>query len=423
MSPEPPRIWHPFTQHKTAGPPIAIERASGAYLYTPDGEAILDAIASWWINTHGHCHPKIARAVAAQTDTLEQVIFAGFTHAPARQLADKLLAWTADELEFVFFSDSGSTAVEVALKMAVGYWRNNGQDRHRIVALEHAYHGDTFGTMSVGERDVFVAAYEPMLFEVDYLPFPAAGREQATLDRFEALLKESASEIAALIVEPLVLGAGGMKMYSPAVLRELHALCRRHDVFFIADEVMTGFGRTGTRFACDQAGIVPDLVCLSKGLTAGYLPMGATLATRRIYDAFYSEDRSKMFFHSTSFTGNALACVAALANMEIWETEPVMDRIQAIADYHAARLPAMRETGAFADVRQTGTIATFEIKVPKSGYLSELGPRLYRFYLSKGVLLRPLGNVVYILPPYCVSTTDLDKVYDVIVESLDLIRH
>lgn len=419
---EPPsRIWHPFTQHALSAPAIFIDRAEGACLYTGDGRQIIDAISSWWVNPHGHGHPHIAAAIAAQAARLDQIIFAGFTHETAERLAAKLLDITPDSLEFVFFSDSGSTAVEVAVKMAVGFWHNRGKARSRIVALEDGYHGDTFGAMSVGHRSVFSAAYGPMLFQVDHLPFPSPGAEQRTLDTLEAILRDHGDEIAAFIFEPLVLGAGGMRMYAPSVLAAMAELCRRHGVLLIADEVMTGFGRTGTLFACAQAGIVPDLLCLSKGLTGGVVPMGATLATREIYLGFYAADRAKMFFHSSSFTGNPIACAAALASLEIWDAEPVMERIAAIAAFHERRLPALHGHPALSDVRQTGTIAALEIFVPEGGYLAPLGSRLYDYYLENGVLLRPLGNVVYVLPPYCVTATELERIYDVIERSLDLI--
>ncbi len=417
----PSPIWHPFTQHALSGPAIPIDRAEGASLYTGDGRRIIDAISSWWVNPHGHGHPRIAAAIAAQAARLDQIIFAGFTHEPAERLARELIDITPDTLEFVFFSDSGSTAVEVAVKMAVGYWHNRGTVRSRIVALEDAYHGDTFGAMSVGHRSVFSAAYGPMLFGVDHLPFPSPGVEQRTIDALDALLRNHGQEIAAFIFEPLVLGAGGMRMHPPWVLTAMADLCRRHGVLLIADEVMTGFGRTGTLFACAQARVVPDLLCLSKGLTGGVLPMGATLASREIYRGFYAADRAKMFFHSSSFTGNPIACAAALASLEIWRTEPVMERIAAIAAFHERRLSTLRAHPALADVRQTGTIAAMEIRVPGGGYLSSLAPRLYDYYLENGVLLRPLGNVVYVLPPYCITATDLERIYDVIERSLDLI--
>jgi adenosylmethionine-8-amino-7-oxononanoate aminotransferase len=414
-------IWHPFTQHAIAGPAIEIARAEGAYLCTTDGRTILDAISSWWVNTHGHGHPDIAKAIANQAAQLEQAIFAGFTHAPAETLARKLLALAPKGLGRAFFSDSGSTAVEVAIKMAVGCWHNRGKPRHRVLAMEHAYHGDMFGAMAVGHRGVFNAAYEPMLFDVVRLPFPARGAEHHTIEALQAHLRADANSIAAIIIEPLVLGAGGMKMYRPDVLAEIAAWCRHYGIFLIADEVMTGFGRTGTMFACEQAGVSPDLMCLSKGLTGGFLPMGVTLATEEIYDSFYSPDRDKTFFHSSSYTGNAIACAAAVANLEIWEREPVRARINEIAEHHGQALVRFRGRPEVADTRQTGTIAAIELRVPDAGYLAALGPRLNAFYLERDVLLRSLGNVVYVLPPYCVRASDLDRIYDAIDESLALV--
>ena len=422
MSADRSAIWHPFTQHGLGVPEIEVARAEGAYLYTQDGRAIIDAISSWWVNLHGHGHPHIARAIAEQAAKLDQVIFAGFTHEPAERLAAKLLGIAPRGLEHVFFSDSGSTAVEVAIKMAVGAWHNRGHARRGVIALEHAYHGDMFGAMSVGQRGLFNAAYEPMLFHVSYLPFPARGAEHRTIDALERLLKSQANHFAALIVEPLVLGAGGMRMYAPECLAQMAALCRRHDVFLIADEVMTGFGRTGSMFACEQAGIAPDLMCLSKGLTGGFLPMGATLASAAIYDAFYSIDRAKTFFHSTSYTGNAIACAAAVASLEIWEREPVAERIAAVAQHHARALARFRSRPHVKETRSCGTIAAIELEVPDSGYFAELGPKLNRFYLERDVLLRTLGNVVYVLPPYCTTLAELDRIYDVIDDSLPLVR-
>lgn len=417
---QPSRIWHPFTQHGLGEPAILIERGEGARLFTADGRVIIDAISSWWVNLHGHAHPKIAAAVAAQADRLEQVIFAGFTHPPAERLAEKLLALVPPGLDYVFFSDSGSTAVEVAVKMAIGCWHHRGERRRtRLVAIEDGYHGDTFGAMACGARGVFTEPYWPMLFAVEHLPFPARGGERQTIDAFAALLARDGDGIAALILEPLVLGAGGMRMYPPWVLKELAGLCRKHDIFLIADEVMTGFGRTGTLFACEQAGVSPDLLCLSKGITGGFLAMGATLARAEIYEAFLAADRARMFFHSSSYTGNPLACAAAIASAQIWEDEPVHARIAAIADYHRGRIATLKEHPALSDARQTGTIAAFEIRVDHGGYFAALAPALYRFFLGRGVLLRPLGNVVYVLPPYCITRDELDAVYDAISAALD----
>jgi adenosylmethionine---8-amino-7-oxononanoate aminotransferase len=422
MAHETSPIWHPFTQHALAGPAIPIARAEGAYLHTPEGRSILDAISSWWVTTHGHGHPHIAKAIEQQAARLEQVIFAGFTHESAELLAKKLLAVAPKGLAYAFYSDSGSTAVEVAIKMAVGCWHNRGKPRHRIIAMEHAYHGDMFGAMAVGHRGIFNAVYDPMLFDVAHLPFPARGAEDRTLDALQQLLRGGADDFAAVIVEPLVLGAGGMKMYRPDVLSQIAAWCRHYGVLLIFDEVMTGFGRTGTMFACEQAGVSPDLMCLSKGLTGGFLPMGVTLATAEIYESFYSTDRAKTFFHSSSYTGNAIACAAALANLQIWETEPVAARLQSIAEHHVRALARFRGRPEIADARQTGTIAALELRVPDSGYLAALGPKLNAFYLEHDVLLRSLGNVVYVMPPYCVRASELDRIYGAIYESLALLR-
>jgi len=412
-------LWHPFTQHALFPDSVHIKRAEGAYLYDKDGRQIIDAISSWWVNTHGHCHPKIVKAVQDQAEMLEQVIFAGFTHAPAEALAEKLVAITDPTLTHVFLSDSGSTAVEAALKMAIGYFAQTGGPRRKIVALEGGYHGDTFGAMSAGARGVFSRLYEPYLFEVSHLPFP--DENAGTLEKFETLLK--GGDVAALIAEPLIQGAAGMRMFDPGMLKALHDLCRKYGALFIADEVMTGFGRTGTMFACEQAGIAPDLLCLSKGLTGGFLPMGATLATQEIYDAFYHEDRAKMFFHSSSFTGNALSCAAAVASLEIWEEEPVLERITKIAAAHEGAVQRFAKDTIVENARCKGPILALDIKDTKEGYLSDLAPRLLRFFMERGVLLRPIGNTVYVLPPYCVTENDLELIYESIADALDLVRH
>ena len=402
-------VWHPFTQHAVQPDPTLISRGEGAWLEAADGRRIFDAISSWWVITHGHRHPHIVQAIKNQIDQLDQVIFAGFTHEPAEKLARHLIAITPPELEYVFFSDSGSTSVEVGLKMALGFWQNKGIKRTRILALEGAYHGDTIGGMSVGERGVFNAPYAPLLFDVERIPFPAAGFENKTLDALKAACKRG--DVAALIVEPLVLGAGGMLIYSPAVLSEMKRICEAHDVLFIADEVMTGWGRTGTLFACEQAGVTPDIGCYSKGLTGGSVPLAVTLCRADIFDAHYSQDRSKTFFHSSSYTANPVACAAALANLEIWQREPVMERIRSLADLHRERLALFRDDPRFTSVRQVGTIAALDIVAKDAGYLADIGPRLYRGFLARGLLIRPLGNTIYLMPPYCSTANDLDLAY------------
>ena len=405
-------VWHPFTQHALMPPPPVVTRAEGAWLETSDGKRILDAISSWWVVTHGHRHPHIVSAIKEQADKLDQVIFAGHTHGPAENLAAKLVEIAPSGLRHVFFSDSGSTSVEVALKMALGYWRNIGEPRKRIVALEHGYHGDTIGTMSAGARGVFNAAYEPLLFDVIRLPFPHEGREQTTIDALEHACR--AEPIAALIIEPLILGAGGMLIYPPDVLSEMKRICERYGALFIADEVMTGWGRTGTRFACDQAGITPDILCLAKGLTGGSLPLAVTLCTAPIFDAHYSTDRTQTFFHSSSFTANPIACAAAVANLEVWEREPVQARIDGLCAHQAERVAAFRADPRFSNVRRLGTITALDLKVPDAGYLADVGPKLYAFFADRGVLLRPLGSTIYVMPPYCVTAAELDLVYDAI---------
>ena len=317
----------------------------------------------------------------AQAERLDQIIFAGFTHRPAEELAAKLVAITPADLTRVFFSDSGSTAVEVALKMALGYWAHKGRTRRGVVALEHAYHGDTFGAMSVGARGAFNAPYEPFLFDVHRLPFPGKSHEHLTIEAFETLLRTEAQRDRG--ADRRAARARRRRhddVRSPIRLRALHDLCRRYGIIFIADEVMTGWGRTGTRFACDQASVAPDILCLSKGLTGGFLPMGVTLATEEIYQAFYSADRAKTFFHSSSFTGNPLACAAACASLQIWEDEPVVERIGRIAQDLAELSPRLQRRADVENVRQTGTILALDVRAAEAGYLSAVSPKLYRLF-------------------------------------------
>ncbi|MES0868375.1 adenosylmethionine--8-amino-7-oxononanoate transaminase [Pseudovibrio sp. SCP19] len=410
-------IWHPFTQHAVLQEMTKITGGSGAYLTKADGEKLLDAIASWWVVTHGHCHPHVIGAIKEQADKLDQVIFAGHTHEPAERLARQLLNCTPDGLDYVFFSDSGSTSVEVALKMALGYWHHLGENRQRIIVMENSYHGDTIGTMSVGERGVFNQPYNPLLFDVAKVPFPSAGNEQATIDELEKLCAQG--DVAAFIVEPLVLGAGGMLMYSAETLRALYETCKKHNTLFIADEVMTGWGRTGKLFACEHAQITPDIACYSKGLTGGSLPLAITMCSSKIYDEHYSTDRSKTFFHSSSYTANPIACAAAVANLEIWENEPVYERIEKLIEMQAAGLARFKDDDRFTNIRQTGTIAAMDINVKDHGYLSDVGPRLYEFFKTKNLLLRPLGNTLYSMPPYCVTQEDINQIYDAIAEAAD----
>ncbi|MEF0941816.1 adenosylmethionine--8-amino-7-oxononanoate transaminase [Rhizobium sp. BR 362] len=412
-------VWHPFTQHALEPPMKRIVATEGAYLFDEDGNRILDAISSWWVITHGHRHPGIMAAIREATEAYDQIIFAEFTHEPAEVLAERLLAFAPSGLQHVFYSDSGSTAVEVAIKMALGTFHNRAIARDRIVVMEHGYHGDTIGAMSVGERGVFNAPFEPLLFGVDRLPFPEAGSEQETLDAFEAICRSG--KVAAILVEPLLLGAGGMKFYGSAVLAALKEIAGRYGCLFIADEVMTGWGRTGTRFACERAGVTPDILCTSKGLTGGALPLAATLCTSEIFEAHLSSDRRKTFFHSSSYTANAIACAAAVANLKIWQDEPVKARIAELAAQHAHHLRHFENDTRFVNVRQCGTIAALDLAVPSGGYLAEAGPRMRRLFRQRGLLLRPLGNVIYLMPPYCTSAEDIAAAYDAIDEVASLV--
>ncbi len=410
-------VWHPYTQMLTAPVPIDVARAEGAYLYRSNGTAILDAISSWWVTLHGHAHPAIVAAIARQAAQLDQVIFAGFMHEPAARLAAQLATITPGDLDRVFFSDGGSTSVEVALKICIGFWANRGEPRTRFLALEGAYHGDTFGAMSVSERSAFTRGVTPLLFEVERLPFAAPGTDgSAMLDAARAALAGGA--IAGVIVEPMLLGAAGMRMWDAGLLRSLATLCNSHGVPFIADEVLTGFGRTGRMFACEHADIVPDVLCLSKGLTGGHLPLGATLCRPYLYDAFLHEDRSRMLFHGHSFTANPISCAAALASLDLFESEPVSRRIAATGALHAERLADLEACGSVCNVRRCGTVAAFDLRADSQGYLSDAARGLAARALDHGFLLRPLGEVLYVLPPYSTPLDALHELYDFLLREL-----
>jgi len=424
------QIWHPFTNGALDPAPLLVRRAEGVYLHTADGRKIIDAISSWWVNLHGHANPRIAAAIADQAKKLEHVILAGFSHEAAEELAARLSKWLPPELRHLFFSDDGSTAVEVALKLAVQYFQNLSRpEKTEIVALAHGYHGDTAGAMSVSDESPFTEPFESMRYPVHRVNSAYCYRCPVGLKRenchiecagqLEKLLEERSGQIAAVIVEPLLQGAGGMIVHPVEFLQKVRALCTKHDVLLIADEVLTGFGRTGKMFACGLANVVPDLMCVSKGITGGFMTMGVTLCTDRVESAFRSEDRMHTFYHGHSYTGNALACAAANANLQIFEDEPVFDRIATIAKIHRERLVRLRGMHQVGDVRQIGTIGAIELIAEDAGYLSELRPKLYGFFLEHGVLLRPLGNVVYVLPPYVIEPGELHRVYDVIVESIE----
>ncbi|WFU14608.1 adenosylmethionine--8-amino-7-oxononanoate transaminase [Bradyrhizobium sp. CB3481] len=417
MMPKRSSIWHPFTQHALQDDMTKVVRSDGAYLHTANGHRIIDAISSWWVVTHGHCHPHIVSAIQKQAQKLNQIIFAGYTHDPAEELAALLLKLAPPGLDYVFFSDSGSASVEVAIKMALGFWHNIGKQRIRIVVMQHSYHGDTVGAMSVGARGVFNAAYGPLLFDVTAIPFPTSGHEQATLDALESACRREMP--AAFIVEPLILGAGGMLMYPAWVLREMKRICEASDVLFIADEVMTGWGRTGTLFACEQANVTPDIACYSKGLTGGALPLAVTLCRADIFDAHYSKDRTRTFFHSSSYTANPVACAAARANLDLWQDPETHQRVASLAMMQEQAIEPFRADPRFEKVRRTGTITALDLKAKEAGYLAGIGPKLQAFFKDRNLLLRPLGNTIYVMPPYCVTPADIDEIYSGIRDAAD----
>lgn len=408
-------LWHPYTQHGVADPPTPIARASGAYLFDESDRPIFDAISSWWVTLHGHAQSEIVAAIARQAATLDQVIFAGFTHAPAVNLAAELVRRAPAGLARVFYSDDGSTAVEVAVKIALQHWANRGEPRRLIVALEHAYHGDTFGAMSVSGRGLFTEPFAGHLFEVARLPDPVRHDVVGALER---LIAEREREIAAVIVEPMLLGAGGMRMWSAGALRGMRALTAAHNIPLIADEVLTGFGRTGPIFACEHAGVSPDLMCLSKGITGGFVAFGATLATEALFEGFRSDDRTKTLFHGHSYTANPIACAAGLASLALLD-ERSADRRRAIGRAHRAAAVRLESLRGVRNVRVLGTVLAMELTSPDGGYLSAAGPALSKFAISRGVLLRPLGNTVYVLPPFCSTDADLGLAYDTIAEFVE----
>lgn len=420
-------VWHPFTQAQTAPDPIPITSAKGIRLYAEDGREFLDLISSWWVNLHGHAHPTIAAAIAKQAHTLEQVIFAGFTHQSAAQLAAELVQRLPAGLTRVFFSDDGSTAVEVALKMALQYWRNQGEaQRTRFLAFEGGYHGDTVGAMSVGRGSDFFSTYGSLLFEVGLLPYPQTwdgdadveSKEQAALAVLDAYLAQHGETLAGVIIEPLVQGAAGMRMCRPEFLQQLAAKLRAAGILLIFDEVMTGFGRTGAMFAAIKAQVMPDLICLSKGLTAGFLPMSVTVASEAIYAAFLGENFDRALIHGHSFTANPLGCAAALASLQVFEDEQTLAKLPQIEAWHRQGLVQLAGHPAVQRVRVTGTIAAFDVVTADAGYTSAVGAKLKAFFHERGLLLRPLGNVVYLLPPYCVTQDELALAYQTIGEAL-----
>jgi adenosylmethionine-8-amino-7-oxononanoate aminotransferase len=401
---------------KTAADPIAIVKGEGAYLIDENGNKYLDAISSWWVNLHGHSHPYIAQKVSEQLTTLEHAIFAGFTHKPAIELAEALLTILPRNQSKIFYSDNGSTAVEVALKMCLQYWNNAGTPRNKVIAFNNSYHGDTFGAMAVSARSAFTAPFESMLFDVIYIDTPNA----TNIGDLKSQISNLKSQASSFIYEPLVQGSAGMLMYEAKYLDELLLCCRENDIFLIADEVMTGFGRTGRIFASDYLVNQPDIVCLSKGLTGGTMALGVTSCNTKIFDAFLSDDKLKTFFHGHSFTANPLACAAALASFDLLMREGTMETIRLIETSHARFAETIGDHKKLRNVRQTGTILALEWETEgNSSYFSSLRDSLYGFFLSEGIILRPLGNIIYILPPYCITNQQLGYVYSKIEEALE----
>ena len=436
-------LWHPCTQmreHPGVLPLVPIERGEGAWLVGFDGRRYLDAVSSWWTNIHGHAEPRIAAAIARQAGSLEQVILAGFSHAPAVELAERLLAIAPTQegrapLAKVFYADNGSAGVEVALKMAFHWFRNRGETRRtKFVALQNGYHGETLGALAVGDVPLYRRVYAPLLAEALFAPSPDAyaahpgeTAEECALraaDALGALLDRHGDEVCALILEPLVQCAGGMRMHHPAYLRRARELCDAHGVFLVADEIAVGFGRTGTLFACEQAGIAPDLLCTSKGLTGGFLPLAAVLATQAHYDGFLDDSRERAFLHSHSYTGNPLACAAALASLAIFESDDVLAGNRARAARMAALAAPLAGHRHVADVRQCGMVVAFEL-TRDGGRDTPFDPSLrvglhaYRKALELGVVLRPLGDTLYWMPPYCVDDAELELLAGVTREVID----
>ena len=430
-------IWHPCTQmrdHETI-PMVPVVRGEGPWLIDADGKRYLDCVSSWWVNLFGHANPRIAAALADQAQTLEHVIFAGMTHPPAVELAERLVQLTPAGLDRVFFADNGSAAVEVALKMSFHYWRNVGHgEKTRFIALTGSYHGETLGALSVSDVGLYRSTYAPLLLEPILAPAPDTFQAEPgespqamaarCLRELESILERHAHETCAIIVEPLVQCAGGMRMYHPDYLTGLRALCDRFNVHFIADEIAVGFGRTGTLFACEQAQVAPDFMCLSKGLTGGTLPLSVVLTGEEVYQAFYDEYNSgKAFLHSHSYTGNPLACRTALATLDIFRDEPVIERNQQLAAHLARRLEPLRDHPHVADVRQTGMIAAVELVADKARRVpfpasERRGLRVFLHGLTRECLLRPLGNVVYFMPPYVVDEGMIDHMVDVAIEGI-----
>ena len=412
--------WHPYTQHKTAQPPIAIVKGKGALLWDENGKEYIDAIASWWVNPYGHSNTYIADAIYKQLTTLEHVLFGGFTHEPAVLLAEKLTAILPNNQKKLFYSDNGSTAVEIAIKVAMQFFFNKNEKRTTIVAFEDAFHGDTFAAMAASGISLFTEAFQGSLIEVIRIPVPTVGRENESVLALENAIKNY--NVAAFIFEPLVQGAAGMVMYEARELDKLILICNQNQVFTIADEVMTGFGKTGKNFACDYLQEKPDMMCLSKALTAGTIPMAITTFTQAIFDGFYDDDINKALFHGHTFTANPTGCAAALASLKLLESDEMQQNIVRINHLHLAFLNKIKNHLKVKTTRVLGVVFALEIKTDgKASYYGTLRNKLYNYFIENGVVLRPVGNVIYVLPPYIISNEQLEKVYQTIESVLEIV--
>lgn len=411
-------LWHPYTQHKTASPPIAIVRGEGAILWDENNKEYIDAIASWWVNPYGHSNKFIADAVYKQLTTLEHVLFGGFTHEPAIVLAEKLKEILPENQQKLFFSDNGSTAVEVAIKVALQFFFNKREKKTTIIAFENAFHGDTFAAMAASGISLYTQAFQGMFIDVVRIPVPIKGQEEASINALIAAIKNN--NCAAFIFEPLVQGAAGMVMYEPESLDELIRICQKNKVLTIADEVMTGFGKTGKNFACDYLTEKPDMMCLSKALTGGTIPMAITTFTSTIFDAFYDEDINKALFHGHTFTANPTGCAAALASLELLQSNEIQENILRINQSHLNFQKHIEHHSKVIATRVLGVIFALEVKTENNeSYYGNLRNKLYNFFIENGVILRPVGNIVYILPPYVITDEQLQRVYRVVEKALD----
>lgn len=415
-----PNIWFPFTIQKGAPEPIKVKKGDGIWLQLEDGHRIMDCISSWWVNLYGHAHPRIAEAISRQAHKLEQVIFADFTHDPAEEVAETLAAMLPGQLNRIFYSDDGSTAVEVGLKMAFQYWKNRGEDRKTFICFEGAYHGDTFGAMSAGARSIFTEVFNELLFDVEFLPYPDTwmgddaieNKEQAVIQKLEQLLTDHPEAYAGVMIEPLVQGAGGMRMCREKFIQQLREVCSNHNTLLLFDEVMTGFGRTGAKFACERAEVEPDIICLAKGLTGGFLPLSVTVCSDDVYETFNSDDPMKAFWHGHSYTANPLGCAAAIASFDLLkEHEPIFANME---HWHRENLTSLEGHPMISRPRVTGTIAAFTIgrDDEEDGYLHSITEIIKKRSVEKGFLMRPLGNVLYFMPPYCTTKQQLKAMYE-----------